>query len=201
MDAQELKQLQEALGAPPDEAAAESRRRVGRWFAQAAPSIRWDVVESPLGPLYVAASEQGLCSLEFGVSQADFLKRLDPLAQTERNQAVLESITAQLGEYFAGARSRFDLSLDLERTTSFQRRVLQAARDIPLGTVWTYGQVAHALGKPKASRAVGQALGRNPIPVVIPCHRVVASGGGLGGYSGGGGLDSKRLLLQLEGAL
>jgi methylated-DNA-[protein]-cysteine S-methyltransferase len=79
--------------------------------------------------------------------------------------------------------------------------VLQTARRIPMGSVWTYGQVARTIGQPKASRAVGQALGRNPIPIVIPCHRVVAADGGLGGYSGGGGLESKRLLLRLEGAL
>jgi methylated-DNA-[protein]-cysteine S-methyltransferase len=79
--------------------------------------------------------------------------------------------------------------------------VLQAVRTIPAGTVWTYGQMARAIGKPQASRAVGQALGRNPVPVVVPCHRVIAGDGSLGGYSGGGGLASKRLLLDLEGAL
>ena len=79
--------------------------------------------------------------------------------------------------------------------------MLQTARNIPQGTLWTYGQVAQAIGKPKASRAVGQALGRNPVPIVIPCHRVIASDGSLGGYSGGGGLESKRFLLGLEGAL
>jgi methylated-DNA-[protein]-cysteine S-methyltransferase len=78
---------------------------------------------------------------------------------------------------------------------------LQAVRTIPAGTVWTYGQMARAIGNPRASQAVGQALGRNPVPVVIPCHRVIASDGSLGGYSGGGGLASKRLLLNLEGAL
>lgn len=201
METQELKRLQDAMGDPPDAAVAESRRRVGSWFAQAAPLIQWDVVESPLGRLYVAVSDQGLCSLKFGVSQTDFLNRLDPLARTERDPTALAVVTAQLQEYFTGARSRFDLSLDLERTTPFQRRVLQTARRIPPGAVWTYGQIAQAIGKPQASRAVGQALGRNPIPIVIPCHRVVAGDGSLGGYSGGGGLNSKRLLLRLEGAL
>jgi methylated-DNA-[protein]-cysteine S-methyltransferase len=179
---------------------AGSRRRVHNWFAQTAPLIRWDVTESPLGPLYIAASAQGLCNVDFGVSRADFLNRLDPLARIEQDPAALALVAAQLRAYFAGDRCRFDLPLDLGRTTPFQRSVLQTARRIPPGTVWTYGQVARAIGKPKASRAVGQALGRNPIPIVIPCHRVVASDGGLGGYSGGG-LESKRLLLRLEGVL
>jgi O-6-methylguanine DNA methyltransferase len=174
---------------------------VQNWFAQTAPLIEWDIVESPLGPLYIAASERGLCSVGFGVSRADFLAGLDPLARTEQSPPALTPIAEQLQAYFAGARTSFDLPLDLSRLTPFQLSVLQAARRIPSGAVWTYGQVARAIGKPRASRAVGQALGRNPVPIVIPCHRVVASDGSLGGYSGGGGLDSKRLLLHLEGAL
>jgi methylated-DNA-[protein]-cysteine S-methyltransferase len=134
------------------------------------------------------------------MDQTDFLSRLDPLARTERNPVALKGTAEQLQEYFAGSRKRFDLPLDLTRLTSFQLSVLQTARRIPLGSVWTYGQVARTIGKPKASRAVGQALGRNPIPIVIPCHRVVASDGSLCGYGGGGGLESKRLLLQLERA-
>jgi methylated-DNA-[protein]-cysteine S-methyltransferase len=174
---------------------------VARWFAQTAPLIQWDSIESPLGSLYVAASAQGLYSVDFGVSQTDFLNRLDPLARTERDAAALAAITEQLQSYFTGACQRFDLPVDLGRLTPFQRSVLQTARHIPPGSLWTYGQVARAIGKPKASRAVGQALGRNPVPIVVPCHRVIASDGGLGGYSGGGGLASKRFLLNLEGAL
>ena len=201
MDARQLKQLRKAAGTPPEEAVSQSRRQVQGWFAQAAPLIRWGIVESPLGPLYIAASERGLCSVDFGVSQTDFLNGLDPLARTERNPPALASIAEQLQAYFAGARTSFDLPLDLSQLTPFQRSVLQAARCIPSGTVWTYGQVAQAIGKPRASRAVGQALGRNPVPIIIPCHRVVAGDGSLGGYSGGGGVDSKKLPLRLEGAL
>jgi methylated-DNA-[protein]-cysteine S-methyltransferase len=135
------------------------------------------------------------------MDQTGFLSRLDPLARTERNPVALKTSTEQLQEYFAGARKRFDLPLDLTRLTPFQLSVLQTARGIPPGSVRTYGQVARTLGKPKASRAVGQALGRNPIPIVIPCHRVIASDGSLCGYGGGGGLESKRFLLQLEGAV
>ena len=111
------------------------------------------------------------------------------------------TVAEQLQAYFDGTCFSFDLPLDLERLTPFQLSVLQTARSIQPGTKWTYGQMAQAIGKPKASRAVGQALGRNPVPIVIPCHRVVASDGSLGGYSGGGGVESKRLLLVLEGAL
>jgi methylated-DNA-[protein]-cysteine S-methyltransferase len=201
MDARQVRQLQEAVGTPSERAVEAARRRVQDWFAQTAPLIQWDVVESPLGSLYVAIREQSLCKLDFGLNQADFLSRLDPLARTERNPVALKPITAQLRAYFAGARTEFEVSLDLDRLTPFQRSVLTTARRIPPGTVWTYGQVARTIGKPRASRAVGQALGRNPMPIVIPCHRVVASDGSLGGYSGGGGLASKRWLLRLEGAL
>jgi len=201
MDEQLKKQLQETLGAPTEEAVVASRQQVGRWFAQTAPLIQWDVIQSPLGALYIAASARGLCSLDFGVSQADFLSRLDPLARSEQDPSALSSIVEQLQAYFAGARLSFQVPLDLERLTPFQLGVLQAARRIPPGRVWTYGEIAQAIGKPKASRAVGQALGRNPVPIVIPCHRVIASDGGLGGYSGGGGLQSKKFLLNLEGAL
>ncbi len=201
MNERQLKRLKEAVGAPAENAVSESHQQVQNWFAQAAPLIQWGIVESPLGSLYIAASERGLCSVGFGVSQTDFLGGLDLLARTEQSQSALTPIAEQLQSYFAGDRTSFDLPLDLSQVTPFQLSVLQAARRIPSGTVWTYGQVAQAIDKPRASRAVGQALGRNPIPIVIPCHRVVAGDGSLGGYSGGGGLDSKRLLLHLEGAL
>ncbi len=197
-----IEQIRQAAGDAPQAATERSRRHVREWFERTAPLIEWDVLaESPLGPIYVAASSEGLCSVDFGVTQAAFLDKLDRLARTRRNSAGLEQITGQLREYFAGRRQRFDLPLDLARLTPFHRSVLQTIRSIPTGSTWTYGQVAQALGKPGAGRAVGQALGRNPVPIVIPCHRVVAGNGQLGGYSGGGGLDSKRLLLHLEGAL
>jgi O-6-methylguanine DNA methyltransferase len=178
-----------------------SRRRVQEWFAQNAPLIRWDAIDSPLGPLYIATSTRGLCRVGFGVGRAEFLRGLDPMARTEQSQPVIAPIVAQLREYFATGSTRFALRLDLSQVTPFQQSVLQATRQIPPGTLWTYGQMARAIGKPQASRAVGQALGRNPVPIIVPCHRVVASDGSLGGYSGGGGVASKRKLLALEGAL
>jgi methylated-DNA-[protein]-cysteine S-methyltransferase len=201
MERMRARQLKDALGTPPAAATASSRRRIEAWFAQTAPLCQWDVVESPLGALYVAARDGRLCSVDFGVSEAAFVGRLDPLARTERNPAALVDMTGQLRTYFGDTRFQFDLPLDLERLTPFQQHVLATIRRIPVGSVWTYGQVARAIGKPRASRAVGQALGRNPMPIVIPCHRVIAGDGGLGGYSGGGGLASKQLLLKMEGVL
>jgi methylated-DNA-[protein]-cysteine S-methyltransferase len=201
MDERVIKQVKESLASPQATAVMASRQRVTGWFAGVAPLIQWDVIPSPLGPLYIAASARGLRNVDFGVSEAEFIKSLDPLARTARDPAALASIAEQLHAYFAGTRLRFDAPLDLDQLTPFQASVLQTARRIPPGSVWTYGRVARTLGKPQASRAVGQALGRNPVPIVIPCHRVIASDGSLGGYSGGGGLESKRFLLQLEGAL
>ncbi len=162
-------------------------------------------MDSPLGSLYLAASDHGLCRVSFGISLDDFLSTLaaiqglDSLTCAERDPAALAPIVTQLREYFSGARLSFEASVDLSRLTAFQRSVLEAICGIPAGTVWTYRQVAQAIGKPRAGRAVGQALAHNPMPIIIPCHRVVASDGSLGGYSGGGGLNSKRLLLRLEG--
>jgi methylated-DNA-[protein]-cysteine S-methyltransferase len=201
MDERLIEQLGDAAGTPPEEAVTNSRRQVSRWFTQTAPLIQWDVTDSPLGPLYIAASARGLCSLDFGVSQEDFVGQLDPMARADQNPMALAPVTEQLRGYFEGTRIGFDLPIDLDRLTPFQTSVLQAARLIQPGTTLTYGQVARTIGKPNASRAVGQALGRNPVPIVIPCHRVVASDGSLGGYSGGGGVESKRLLLTLEDAL
>jgi len=199
MDDRQLKSIRLALGAPSDMAVSASLRRVKRWFDQTAPLIQWDAIESPLGLLYVAVSVKGLCAVDFGVTETEFLSHADPLARSERNAAALTPFVEQLQTYFADASYRFELPLDLDRLTPFQVMVLQAARRIPSGSVSTYGQIAQAIGSPKASRAVGQALGRNPVPIVIPCHRVIASDGSLGGYSGGGGLQSKRFLLGLEG--
>lgn len=200
IDHGQIEQLRAALGTPKAAAVASSRRHVEAWFAQEAPLIQWDVIASPLGPLYIAARDGRLSRVNFGMDEEAFLAGLDPLARSERNPEALASMAEQVRRYFVNPQLQFDLPLDLERLTPFQRNVLTTIRRIPVGTVWTYGQVARAIGKPEASRAVGQALGNNPIPIVIPCHRVIASDGTLGGYSGGGGLASKRLLLQMEGA-
>jgi methylated-DNA-[protein]-cysteine S-methyltransferase len=199
-DSATRKQLRSALGGPPAAALARSQARVKKWFAQAAPLIRWDEMNSPLGKLFVAMSDRGLCAVDFGRSEADFLARLAPLARLEKQPAAAAQALAQLREYFTGQRKHFDLPVDLSTLTPFQREVLATACRIAPGQVWSYQKVAQEMSRPKSSRPVGQALAHNPIPIVIPCHRVIASDGRLGGYSGGSGLAAKRWLLRLEGA-
>ena len=190
----------ETLG-PDPAAVTKSRQRVRDWFVQTAPLIQWDVIESPVGLLYLASSPRGLCSLDFGVEEEAFLARLDALARLERSAHRLAPVEQQLGEYFSGRRRRFEVPVDLSQITPFQQSVLHMTATIQAGSVWTYQQVAAAIGRPRASRPVGSALAHNPVPIVVPCHRVVASDGSLGGYSAGAGLESKRLLLKMEGAL
>jgi methylated-DNA-[protein]-cysteine S-methyltransferase len=200
MDEKELKQLMEKAYVVPDDAVKQCREQVQAWFVETAPLVRWDVIESPVGALYFAASEKGLCRLEFGVDdQEAFIATLDPLARTERDPEALAQVATQMQEYFAGERSHFDIPLDLSALTPFHRTVLEMAYTVPYGSKWTYGQLARAIGKPKASRAVGHALGRNPLMIIVPCHRIVASDGNLRGYRAG--ISFKRMLLQLEGAL
>lgn len=155
-----------------------------------------------VGPLFVAVNDRGLVALDFGLSEQEFVARV-----TQRTRATLirsddqaAEALKQVQEYLDGKRTRFDLSLDMSRMSEFQRRVLNIALKIPRGKYLTYGDVAKAIGKPQASRAVGQALGHNPVPIVIPCHRVLGSDGALHGYSGGGGIQTKAWLLRLEGA-
>ncbi|MBN1963830.1 MAG: methylated-DNA--[protein]-cysteine S-methyltransferase [Anaerolineae bacterium] len=193
--------MQTAIGGPAPQAVAASRRRTEDWFAQTAPLLRWGTFETPLGLFYAAVSEDGLAYTDFGIEQDVFMARLDPLARSVRDDAALAGLAGQLSEYFAGRRGRFDLPLDMSRMRPFQQRVLAAALGIPAGVVWTYGQLAQFIGEPQASRAVGRALGTNPIPLVIPCHRVIGSDGKLHGYGAGAGLPTKRWLLELEGAL
>jgi methylated-DNA-[protein]-cysteine S-methyltransferase len=138
--------------------------------------------------------------VDFGVAEETLLDRLDTLARLERSAKALAPAEQQLAEYFTGRRRRFELAVDLSQLTPFQQSVLQMTGTIQAGSVWTYRQVAEAIGRPNASRPVGTALAHNPVPIVIPCHRVVASDGTLGGYSAGAGLESKMLLLDMEGA-
>jgi methylated-DNA-[protein]-cysteine S-methyltransferase len=194
-----VKRLRAASGAPPVLAIERSRARLKEWFAGTAPLIHWGEMQSPLGTVFVALTERGLCAVDFGRPQADFLARLDPQARLERDTASVARAIDQLREYFAARRLSFDLPVDLSALTPFQHEVLSTACRITPGQVWTYQRVAEAMGRPKSSRPVGQALAHNPVPIVIPCHRVIASDGSLGGYSGGLGLEAKRWLLRLEG--
>ncbi len=196
-----VKQLRSVLGGPNQTVISHSRAQVRRWFMEEAPLIQWGEMNSPLGPLFVAVNEQGLCAVDFGRQEADFLARLDPRARLAKNPKAVQSVTAQLREYFSGDCSSFKLPVDLRKLTAFQRSVLEITGRIASGQVWTYHRIAEELGRPRSSRPVGQALARNPVPIVIPCHRVIASNGSLGGYTGGSGIKAKRWLLQLEGAL
>ncbi len=193
--------IRDAIGTPSEQAISDSRHRVKAWFERSAPLIVWDEFRSPLGRLYVAASERGVCNVAFGIKREDFLAKLDPLAHVRHDPQALVEVVSQLRAYFQQPALRFELPLDLSRTTPFQRAALQLIRQIPAGQVWTYKQVAEALNKPAASRAVGQAMAHNPVPIIVPCHRVVGSNGTLTGYGGGGGIATKRRLLQMEGAL
>ena len=160
--------------------------------------VAYDLVDSPLGELLVGASPAGLCRIAFGGERA-----LDDLARRHgtrvlRSPRAVDPARLELDEYFQGRRRDFGLSVDLEWLPSFQRRVLEELRRVGYGDVSTYGALAARIGSPRAARAVGGALNRNPIPIVVPCHRVVGSKGSLVGYAGG--LERKRALLDLEGA-
>jgi methylated-DNA-[protein]-cysteine S-methyltransferase len=162
--------------------------------------VAYAAVDSPFGSLLVAASARGLLRLAYPDEPVDAL--LAELAQQVSPRILeapgrLDPLRRQLDEYFAGSRRRFEFPIDWRLVHGFGRDVLRVTVHIPYGKLSTYGQVAVRTGRPRASRAVGNALGANPMPIVIPCHRVVRTGGGLGGYTGG--LQRKERLLQLEG--
>ena len=163
--------------------------------------VAYDFADSPVGRLLVAASERGVCRISFDPEPE---RELDELARTFgtrvlRSPGPVEDVRRELDEYFEGARREFDLAVDLTPLPAFQRSVLEELVLVPYGGVDTYGGLAHRIGKPRAARAVGGALNRNPIPIVVPCHRIVGASGSLVGYAGG--LERKQALLGLEGAL
>jgi methylated-DNA-[protein]-cysteine S-methyltransferase len=158
--------------------------------------------DSPFGPLLVAMSRRGLVRVSYPEHAVD--RELEDLVRlvspriVESAQAT-DEVRRELDEYFEGRRHAFDVAVDLSPVRGFSRRVLQATTRIPFGSVKTYRDVATKAGNARATRAAGNALGGNPIPIVVPCHRVVRTGGGLGGYTGG--LERKETLLRLEGVL
>lgn len=167
----------------------------------------WTVTDSPIGPLLLAATGRGLVSVVFHAGPRTIEPVLDRLARrlgAEPRQAPgsarLTEPVRQLDAYFEGTLHDFTLDLDWTLTGGFNRLVLhELAEHVPYGTLVGYQDLADRVGEPGAARAVGAAMGSNPLPVVVPCHRVVESGGGLGGF--GGGLETKRALLALEGLL
>jgi methylated-DNA-[protein]-cysteine S-methyltransferase len=165
--------------------------------------VAYTSVDSPLGPLVVAATPRGLVR----VSYTEFRGEDEVLEELARRvsprvleaPARLDPVRRELDEYFEGRREQFDIPIDWSHLAGFTREVLRATAKIGFGEVSTYAGVATAAGSPRAVRAAGNALGANPMPVIVPCHRVLRTGGKLGGYTGG--LERKEFLLRLEGRL
>jgi O-6-methylguanine DNA methyltransferase len=174
-----------------------------------APVAAWTVVAGPFGPLHLAATDRGVCALELRTTDEAFVARLQRRfhgsivaaeaglpAQRDR----LDEARTQLGEYMAGARRSFDLPVDLAGCSAWDAAVLEGVRSIAHGQTASYGEVARRIGHRGAARAVGGAVGRNPVGLVIPCHRVIAGDGTLGGY-GGGWFGEREEMLALKRAL
>ena len=162
-------------------------------------TVGYRVIDSPLGPLWIAIGPKGVLAIHYGAAPsagelARIVRTYGPGVLPDARRA--DPVARELDQYFAGKRKTFDVAVDLSPLTDFQRRILGATARVPFGDVSTYAKVAAKAGSEKASRAAGQALGSNPIPIVVPCHRILASDGSLGGYSGG--LEAKRVLLQFE---
>jgi methylated-DNA-[protein]-cysteine S-methyltransferase len=163
--------------------------------------VAYDLVETPIGSLLVAGTERGLCGI---VYDAEPEREVDRLASTFgvrvlRSPRSIDPARRQLDEYFEGKRQRFDLAVDIAMQADFNRRVLRELARVPYGEVVSYGELAARVARPRAARAVGTVMNRNPLPIVLPCHRVIGANGKLVGY--GGGLERKETLLRLEGAL
>jgi len=164
--------------------------------------LRYGIVPTRLGPMGAVRSDAGLCAVILpGPSEKELTHRLTQQhPEAARDDAAFADLSEQCERYFDGAAVDFDLPVDLSALTPFRRKVLTALRKIGFGQKLTYADLAKRVGKPKAARAVGGAMAANPVPLVVPCHRVVASDGGLGGYSGEGGITLKQRLLELEAA-
>ena len=162
--------------------------------------VGYDVVDTPLGRLFVATTPRGLCRISYDAEPEGHLEQLARAygVRVLRAPRALDEAKRELDEYFEGDRHRFDLDFDLRLGGDFQHAVLRELALVPYGEVTTYGTLAARAGRPRAARAVGTVMNRNPLPIVLPCHRVVGSNGSLTGY--GGGLERKEALLRLEGA-
>ena len=185
----------------PGEAAALAARTTARAADEGIAPIVYARVDSPVGRLVAVATPRGLARIAYELENGGLDSILDDVA-LKLSPAIVEAparldpVRRELEEYFEGRREDFDVALDWSLTTGFRRRVLQQCARIPFGATSTYKEMAIAAGSPRAFRAAGGALGSNPIPIIVPCHRVLATGGGLGGYTGG--LERKRQLLSIE---
>ena len=164
-------------------------------LAEGLVDVRYDVVPSPVGDLFIASTPRGLCRISYTVEGTD--EAVARVFGARVLRSPLDDVRRELDEYFEGRRRDFDLPLDL-RVAPFHEAVLHELARVPYGQVDTYGHLAALVGRPKAARAVGTVMNRNPIPIVLPCHRIVGANGSLTGYAGG--LPTKRHLLELEGA-
>jgi len=187
----------------PGEVAALVARTSGRAAGDGIADVTYALVDSPVGRLVTVATKRGLARIAYELPNGGLDEILDQVAERlspaiVEAPAALDGVRRELDEYFAGRRRDFGLELDWALVRSpFTKAVLQACARIPFGATSSYREMADAAGSPRAFRAAGSALGSNPLPIVVPCHRVLASGGGLGGYTGG--LDTKRALLGIEG--
>ena len=196
--------LTRAAAEPVSDAAREAARRFAAHAAErGAADVAFALEDSPLGELFVATTRRGL--LEIGFHAEEVPEYLEGIARRVSPRILeapgrLDEVRRQLDDYFAGRRESFDLPLDWSLARQgFGRRVLDATARIPFGAALSYTEIAERAGSPRAVRAAGSALGANPIPIVVPCHRVLRTGGGLGGYTGG--VERKLRLLALEGVL
>lgn len=186
--------------------ATERRARAVRSRSSDAGLARVWNLETPIGGVYLALSDSGVCEVDFAATMDEprLFARLrsrgfaPQFIADDQSNGEIDAMASQLSQYFAGRRRRLDLPIDLAGVTPFTRSVLDATATIPFGEVATYHTIASWIGQPTASRAVGNALGRNPVPLIIPCHRVVRSDLSPGGFAGGSAI--KRHLLRLEGA-
>ena len=190
--------------APGVDVADAVRRATDRALGEGVVDVVYAEVDSPLGTLVAAGTERGLVRLAYEDFNGGLDEVLDHLAlrispNVIEAPARLDAVRRELDEYFAGRREDFDVPIDWSLTTGFTQRVLQATARIPFGATSTYAGVAADAGSVRATRAAGNALGHNPIPIVVPCHRILRTGGNLGGYTGG--LEKKKHLLRLEGVL
>jgi methylated-DNA-[protein]-cysteine S-methyltransferase len=163
--------------------------------------VAYELHDTPVGRLLIAVTEHGVCEIHYDADPEAEAERLAHLfgSRVLRSPRPTDEARRQLDEYFAGTRREFDLEVDLRPAREFGRAVLEELSRVPYGELTTYGTLASRAGSPRAARAVGTVMNRNPVPIVLPCHRVVGSTGSLVGYAGG--LDRKRTLLELEGAL
>jgi methylated-DNA-[protein]-cysteine S-methyltransferase len=192
------------LRAPDTELPADALRRfAARAGEEGLLDVAYAKLDTPVGEVLAAATPRGVVRISYtdwfapDATLEDLARRVSP--RVVEAPARLDELRRELDEYFEGERKRFDIRIDRALLGPFARKVLGRTARVPYGKVSTYGEVAAAAGSPRASRAAGNALASNPIPIVIPCHRVLRSGGGMGGYTGG--LERKTALLELEGAL